>query len=120
MCRNPVGLGAKRTRTGGVISIIICSLKLYPFASCFSPAERKTTRREDKVPCCRRLHMPISKYYTAKQKPPYQRSGKAACQPGAKRQAKLNQTHGPAVGAARIVPRVCALLARCSFRLALS
>jgi hypothetical protein len=59
-------------------------------------------------------------YYTAKQKPPYQRSDKAACQPGASRQAKLNQTQGPAVGAARIVPRVCALLARYSFRLALS
>jgi hypothetical protein len=45
-------------------------------------------------------------YYTRKQKPLYQRSGKAACQPGASRQAKLNQTQGPAVGAARIVPRV--------------
>jgi len=60
------------------------------------------------------------RYYTAKQKPPYQRSGKAACQPGASRQAKLNQTQGPAVGAARIVPRICALLARWSFRLTLS
>jgi hypothetical protein len=50
-------------------------------------------------------------YYTRKQKPPYQRSGKAACQPGASRQAKLNQTNGPAVGAARIVPCVCALFA---------
>jgi hypothetical protein len=59
------------------------------------------------------VHLPsFVVYYTAKQKPPYQRSGKAACQPGTSRQAKLNQTYGPAVGAARIVPRTYALLAR--------
>jgi hypothetical protein len=72
-------------------------LRFYPFVGYFSPGQAKNNLQKS--------------YYTAKQKPPYQRSGKAACQPGAQRQAKLNQTQGPAVGAARIVPRVCALLA---------